>query len=230
MRKQRFLNYGQLDQAAQAEAREKHKSPDKLKQVLATAERGVTTGVGWLMQGFIEDAQGELRPQNVEETTACIGCHGGIGATTDATFSFARKLPAGAFRDGWYHPSERGLEGVAEPKRADGHGEYAHYLAQLGGADDFRSNDEAYAKFFRKDGTLDPRATAELARDVSTLLIPSAKRALALDRAYLGLVRAQRFEAGRDITVGTTPQIERELTQDAPTGIDAAVLPSWKQR
>jgi len=230
MRKQRFLNYGQLDQAAQAEAREKHKSPDKLKQVFANAERGVTTGVGWLMQGFIEDAQGQLRPQNIEETTACIGCHGGVGATTDATFSFARKLPPGTFRDGWYHPSEHGLEGVAEPKRADGRGEYAHYLAELGGADDFRSNDEAYAKFFRKDGTLDARATAELGRDVSTLLRPSASRALALDRAYLGLVRAQHFEAGREVTVGTTPQIERELTQDAPTGIDVAVLPPWKRR
>ncbi|HYQ15359.1 MAG TPA: hypothetical protein VEQ58_06375 [Polyangiaceae bacterium] len=230
MRKQRFLNYGQLDQAAQAEAREKHKSPDKLKQIFANAERGVTTGVGWLMQGFIEDAHGDLRPQNVEETTACIGCHGGVGATTDATFTFARKLPPGSFRDGWYHPSERGLEGVAEPKRADGRGEYAHYLAQVGGADDFRTNDEAYAKFFRPDGKLDPRATAKLARDVSLLLMPSASRALALDRAYLGLVRAQRFEAGRDVTVGSAPQIELALTQDAPTGIETAVLPAWKVR
>ncbi len=230
MRKQRFLNYGQLDQSAQAEAREKHKSPDKLKQVFADPERGVTTGIGWLMQGFIEDAQGELRPQNIEETTACIGCHGGVGATTDATFTFARKLPPGAFHDGWYHASEHGFEGVAEPKRADGSGEYAHYLAELGGADDFRTNDEARAKFFRQDGKLDARATAQLARDVSTLLMPSARRALALDRAYLGLVRAQHFEAGRDITLGSAPQIETELTQDAPTGIDTAVLPFWKPR
>jgi len=228
MRKQRFLDYGQLDQAAQAEAREKHKSPDKLKQIFANAERGVTTGVGWLMQGFIEDARGELRPQNVEETTACIGCHGGVGATTDATFTFARKLPPGAFRDGWYHPSQRGLEGVAEPKRADGRGEYAHYLARVGGADDFRTNDEARSKFFRPDGKLDPIATAQLARDVSVLLMPSASRALALDRAYFGLARAQEFEAGRDVTVGSRPQIELALTRDAPTGIETAVAPSWQ--
>ena len=119
---------------------------------------------------------------------------------------------------------------MPEPKRADGRGEYAHYLAELGGADDFRTNDEARAKFFSADGKLDARATAQLARDVSTLLMPSARRALALDRAYLGLVRAQRFEAGRDITLGSAPQIESELIQDATTGIDVAVLPSWKRR
>jgi hypothetical protein len=229
MRKLRFLNYGQLDQAAQAEAREKQKNPDKLKQVFANAERGVTTGVGWLMQGFIEDAEGELRPQNVEETTACIGCHGGVGGTTDATFTFARKLPPGAFRGGWYHPSQRGLEGVAEPKRADGRGEYAHYLAEVGGADDFRSNDEVFTKFFGPDGKPDARATARLARDVSLLLMPSPSRALALDRAYLALARAQRFEGGRDVTVGATPQIEPELVQAGPTGIDAVVPPGWKR-
>jgi hypothetical protein len=228
MRKLRWLDYGQLGQAAQAEAREKHKSPDKLKQIFANAERGVTTGVGWIMQGFIEDARGDLRPQNVEETTACIGCHGGVGVTTDATFTFARKLPAGAFQDGWYHPSQHGLEGTAEPKRADGMGEYAHYLSQVGGADDFRANAEARSKFFRADGNLDPVMAARLARDVSLLLIPSPSRALSLDRAYLGLVSAQRFEAGRDIAVGTTPQVEASVIQDGATGVTTPVLPAWK--
>ena len=208
--------------------RERQKSPDKLKHVFADAERGVTTGVGWLMQGFIEDANGELRPQNVEETTACIGCHGGVGATTDATFAFARKLPATAFRGGWYHPSQRGLEGVAEPKRADGAGEYAHYLAAVGGGDDFRANDEAYAKFFRPDGKLDKARLQQLSRDVTLLLVPSAGRALALDRAYLGLVEAQRFEAGRDITLGMA-RVETRVEQGASTGIDTPLLPAWRR-
>jgi len=229
MRKLRWLNYGQLDQSAQAEAREKHKNPDKLKQIFPSRERGVTTGVGWIMQGFIEDASGNLRPQSDEETTACIGCHGGIGATTDATFTFARKLPAGAFQEGWYHPSQHGLEGTRDPKRADGSREYARYLQAVGGADDFRSNDEARAKFFRADGSLDPAMAQRLARDITLLLLPSPERALALDRAYLGLVRAQRFETGRDITVGSRPQVETQVTQDAPTGVTKPVLPSWKR-
>lgn len=229
MRKLRFLDYGKLDQLAQAEAREKLKSPDKLKHVFADAERGVTTGVGWIMQGFIESADGSLRPQNVEETTACIGCHGGVGATSDASFSFARKLPPDAFRGGWFHPSQHGLEGEPEPRRADGEGEYAHYLRVVGGGDDFRSNDEARAKFFRADGSLDPARLQQLSKDVSQLLLPSPGRALALDRAYVGLVRAQRFERGRDVTVGAPPELSLEVIQDAPTGISVAEPPSWKR-
>ncbi|HVY30312.1 MAG TPA: hypothetical protein VHB79_27330 [Polyangiaceae bacterium] len=229
MKKTRWLDYGQLDQLAQAEAREKFKSPDKLKHVFGDAERGVTTGIGWLMQGFIEDASGVLRPQNIEETTACIGCHGGVGATTDATFTLARKLPAGSFHDGWFHPAEHDLRGVADPLRADGQGEYAHYLAAVGGGDDFRSNDEVRRHFFRPDGSLDAASLQQLERDVSVLLLPSPGRALALDRAYLGLVRAQRFEQGRDVTSGAPPQLEPVLVQDAPTGITTPLLPGWKK-
>lgn len=229
MRKMRFMSYGQLDQAAQSEAREKQKSPDKLKQVFADAEHGVTTGVGWLMQGFIEDAAGELRPQNVEETTACIGCHGGVGVTTDATFSFARKLPASSSQDGWYYPSLTDLRGLADPKRADGRGEYATFLAQVGAGDDFDTNDEARRRFFKSDGRLDTRQSDRLAKDISLLLVPSPERALALDRAYLGLVQAQRFEAGRDATHGGPARLLEQVEQGEATGIDEPLLPGWKR-
>ena len=228
MKKLRWLNYGQLDQNAQAEAREKQKSPDKLKHVFADAERGVTTGVGWQMQGFIEAENGELRPQNIEETTACIGCHGGVGATVDATFAFSRKLPDKSFQGGWYHPSQHGLEDVAEPKRADGVGEYAHYLAAVGGGDDFQTNDEVRAKFFGQGGKLDRARLAQLSRDVTVLLLPSPARALALDRAYLGLVKAQHFELGRDVTLGAA-QVETRVEQDAATGIETPIAPAWKR-
>lgn len=227
MRKVRWITYGDLRMAAQAEAREKQKSPDRLKTVLADVERGVGTGSGWLMQGFIEDVHGELRPQDVEETTACIGCHGGVGATTDSVFAFGRKLDAkSAYHDGWYHWEERGLAGVAEPKRADGQGEYAHYLAQVGGGDDYRSNAEVRAKFFKADGSLDPAAKAMLAKDISTLLVPSADRALALDRAYLGLVKDQHFERGREVVLAP-PMIETKLVQEGSTGIEQPVTPGW---
>lgn len=228
MRKVRWLTYGDLEMAAQAELREKRKSPDRLKVVLADVERGVGTGSGWLMQAFIEDRAGALRPQTVEETTACIGCHGGVGATTDSTFSFARKVAAPAFQDGWYHWGERGFRGVSEPRRADGTGEYAHWLAQVGGGDDYRSNDEVRRKAFRADGTLRPEFVRALARDVSVLLVPSPARALALDRAYLGLVQAQRFERGREVVVGGAPRLKQTLEQDGPTGIEAPVPPAWK--
>ncbi|AKJ01102.1 Putative lipoprotein [Archangium gephyra] len=228
MRKTRWLTYSDLQLAAEAEAREKEKQPDKLKRVLADVERGVGTGTGWLMQGFIEDSGGELRPQNVEETTACIGCHGGVGATTDSTFSFARKLDTGsAWQGGWYHWGQRGLKGIPEPRRTDGQGEYAHWLAQVGAGDDYGTNDEVQARFFRKDGTLRPDAVKALTKDISVLLVPSPSRALLLDRATLALVKAQRFERGRDVTVGAPPKVRARLEQDGATGITEAVLPGW---
>ncbi|SES92795.1 hypothetical protein [Stigmatella erecta] len=228
MRKTRWLTYSDLQLQAEAEAREKLRNPDKLKTVLADAERGVGTGTGWLMQGFIEDAGGALRPQNIEETAACIGCHGGVGAATDGTFSFARKLdPASAFRGGWYHWGQRGMKGVAEPRRADGRGEYAHWLEQVGGGDDFGGNDEVQARFFRPDGTLQPAAVNTLSRDIASLLMPSPDRALRLNRAYLGLVKAQQFERGRDVVVGAAPKVLLRLEQDGATGILEPVTPGW---
>ena len=65
----------------------------------------VNNGAGWILAGFIEDQQGELRPQNREELTQCIGCHSGFkstefpnftsgtGNTVDSTWAFPRKLP-----------------------------------------------------------------------------------------------------------------------------------------
>jgi hypothetical protein len=53
----------------------------------------VDNNAGWLLAGFIEDRQGELRPQTTEEMMQCIGCHGKVGNTVDSVWSFQRKLP-----------------------------------------------------------------------------------------------------------------------------------------
>jgi hypothetical protein len=58
----------------------------------------VDNNTGWLLSGFIEDREGELRPQTTEELMQCIGCHGKVGNTVDSVWSFERKLPAEA---GW---------------------------------------------------------------------------------------------------------------------------------
>lgn len=228
MQKARWQTYSDLQLAVEQEAREKRKNANMLKRVLGDLERGIGTGTGWRMQGFIEDARGELRPQSVEESATCIGCHGGVGATTDSTFSFARKLDTdAAYQGGWYHWEQSGMKGIPEPKRADGQGEYAHWLAQVGGGDDYRANDEVQARFFRPDGTLEPKAVRALSKDISTLLIPSPGRALRLNRAYLGLVKAQQFERGRDVVVGSPPKVHAELEQDGVTGIAEEVPPGW---
>jgi hypothetical protein len=227
MRKLRYQTYSELEQTAAHEAREKEKHPDVVRHVYADPEKGVGTGSGWAMQAFIEDAAGALRPQTVEETTACIGCHAGIGATSDSTFAFARKLDGDG---GWYYWGERGLGGIAEPRRADGQGEYAHWLAQVGGGDDYRSNDEVQARFFDAAGKLRPERLRALRGDIATLLVPSAARALKLDRAYLALVRAQAFSRGRDVTVGQPAQVHQRRAQGQPTGIAVAVAPGWSAR
>ncbi|MFZ5445236.1 MAG: hypothetical protein ACOZQL_34920 [Myxococcota bacterium] len=227
MRKGRWFTWGDLQMRAQAEEREKLKSPDRVRTLVGDGERGVGTGLGWALQGFIEDADGALRPQTTEETAACVGCHGGVGATTDGTFSFARKLGGAAPLDGWYHWGAAGLAGVPEPKRADGQGEYAHWLAQVGGGDDYRTNPEVQQRFFDARGALRPDALAALEHDLSTLLVPSPERALALDRAYLALVKAQSFSLGREVVVGGAPHLEAVVEQEAETGVEVAVTPGW---
>jgi hypothetical protein len=231
MRKLRYQSYSELEQTAAHEAREKQKHPNVVRRIFADPEKGVGTGSGWAMQAFIEDAAGALRPQTVEETAACIGCHGGVGATSDSTFAFARKLGAhGADPDGgWYYWGERGPSGIAEPRRADGPGEYAHWLAEVGGGDDYRSNDEVQARFFDGHGQLRPERLHALAGDISTLVVPSAARALRLDRAYLALVRAQSFARGRDVLVGNPPRLHERRAQGQATGIAVAVAPAWSR-
>jgi hypothetical protein len=227
MRKVRYLTYSDLDLAAKAEMREKAKKPDRLEVIRGDAERGLATGTGWIMAGFIEDAAGELRPESVEETAACIGCHGGVGATVDSTFSFARKLADGTPAGGWYHGGARGLAGVPEPRRADGRGEYLAWLEEVGGGDDFRSNAEVAERFFGEGGKVKPAMARALAADISVLVMPSPGRALALDRAYLALVKAQSFTKGRDVVLGK-PRVHARVEQDMPTGVRDPVEPPWK--
>jgi hypothetical protein len=229
-RKVRWSTYAELEAAAQAEVREKQKRPDATRRIDGDAARGVGTGGGWVLAGFIEDARGALRPQTVEETAYCVGCHGGVGATTDGVFSFPRKLGPETFQGGWAHPTQRGLDGVPEPRRADGEGEYARWLAEVGGGDDFLVNQEVAARFFRRDGALRPEALRALARDIATLVMPSPRRALALDRAALGLARAQAYTSGRELLVGAPPRIHARRPEDGPTGIDRPVPPAWMAR
>jgi hypothetical protein len=213
--------YADLEEGALAEVKEDHDFPNRLPIFDGDAETGLANGVGWRLQAFIEDRDGALRPQSFEETVFCVGCHGGIGATDDSTFALSRKLdqPAG----GWFHWSRRGLAGVADPERGDGSGEYAGYLRQNGAGDEFRANDEAIAAFFEPDGTLDDDALAKLREDVASLLYPSRRRALDLDKAYRTIVIDQDFVRGRDPLLAPATNVHRAVEQNQPTGIDDPV-------
>jgi hypothetical protein len=71
-KKTRFFSYDALKQLAVAEAREQAETPDGARWVRSLGERGIDNGQGWAYQGFIEDARGQLRPQNREESAACV--------------------------------------------------------------------------------------------------------------------------------------------------------------
>jgi hypothetical protein len=223
-KKVRWLSPADLAAHAAAEATEQAESPDGAVEFIWQFDRGIYNGQGWLLQGFIEAANGTLRPQSYEESLFCVGCHGEIGATTDSIFAFARKLDAGA--RGWFHFTQRpqGLRGLPEPRRRDGRFEYSYYLANNGGADDLRENAEAQARFFDAAFAPRPDAFAQLHQDVGTLLLPSAARALDLDRAYAAIVHAQSFIDGRDAVLARSRHVQELVKLGEKTGVEKPLL------
>jgi hypothetical protein len=223
-RKADFWSAQRLDLRARLETEEKADSPAEVRALAGNIERGVFNGQGWWLQGFIEDAAGDLRPQSFEETAFCVGCHGGIGRTDDSIFSFGRRLGFEAPQHGWFHPSQHGLAGVPDPPVHGGSSsEYVTYLEENGAADDFRQNLEAQAKFFDAQGRLRPELRARLRKDIGELLLPSPERALALDQAYRALVRTQSFAAGRDVVLGGVKRAHRLVPAAEKTGVSRPV-------
>jgi hypothetical protein len=223
-RKRYWMSWSDLRQRAQHEAKEGALNPDRAELFEGDAERGIDNGQGWRYQGFIEDAKGRLRPQTYAETVFCIGCHRGLSATEDGTFSFVRKVASGD-NHGWHHAGARAYRGLPDPLRADGKPEYASYLRANRAGDEFRANGEAQARFFDPTGEPRDAAFAALEKDIATLLLPSRERALRLDKAYWTLVREQSFERGRDALPAPAVNVQREVDPDSATGI-AEALPA----
>jgi Tol biopolymer transport system component len=223
-----WRTYSELRAAANTAEKEKHDFPDRLEEFFGDVERGVSNGLGWAYQGFIEDARGDLRPQTYEETVSCMGCHGGLGATTDGTFAFARKFDTDAFRGGWHHRSQKDLRGVKEPKvdvlGAGTQYEYSFYLTYNGAGDELRANDEVGARFFKPDGSVDPAMIGRLHDDVTVLLNPSPERALKLNKAYRAIVEEQSFVRGRDPTIDPAQNVETETTDGQITAVATPVV------
>jgi hypothetical protein len=224
--KSSWNNYAQLSRSVSSELKERHDFPNRLSQYhsprKAGIEAGLINGRGWKFQGFIEDKQGELRPQNHEVTFFCMGCHTGVGATTDSSFAFPRKFGADSFRNGFYHWSDKGLEGIEDPVREDGHHEYTYYLQNTLTADEFGGNDEV-AKKFLKQGKLIPEKVEELKHDISLLLLPSVERATQLNKAYKVIVNEQSYVYGRDPHVLPLENIHKTVPIGEETGVTKAI-------
>lgn len=165
---------------------------------------GQTNGFGWRYLGYIEDQAGRLRLQTREEQLYCMGCHTGLGVTVDGSFSLPRKPPGAA---GWGAQRLTGLRD--RPQAGQLEPEVLTYLRRVGAGDEFRANTEMRQRYF-PEGRLD-RARVNAAADLAELLLPSPARALALDKAYMALVREQSFTQGREAPLAPMENVHREL-------------------
>lgn len=228
--KTKWLSYSELENLALDEIKERDDFPDRVRLPIGNMETGVSNGKGWALRGFIEDSRGELRPQSLEELTYCTGCHGGVGITADSTYAFSRKLDASSHQNGWYHWSQKGLKGINEPKveieKAGIQYEYSFYLMYNRGADALRSNDEAITIFFDEQGLLRSDMAAELHDDISLLLLPSAERSMALNKAYKLIVEEQSYALGREPLLSKAGNVHEkiELTDTETKVKEPAIL------
>lgn len=171
----------------------KEKLLGEIPRYLDKGDQGLDSALGWFLLGFVEDYEGELRQQSLEEAHFCMGCHTAIGTTIDSTFSLSRKVPG---RDGFGYINLKGMKDA--PNLGESDGEILTYLRRTGGGSEFRENPEMRARWFDERGEV--LAEKVRAADVYTVITPSKERALHLNRAYSHLVRHQSFIHGRDAT------------------------------
>jgi len=241
-----WKTYYQLKNTGMEEVREKVATPDRIDQFIGNSEKGLYNYLGWRYQGFIEDKQGELRPQSYEETLFCMGCHNNIGAIADSTFVFQRKLGDKSFQKGWYHWSQKGLKGIADKLLKNGDTEYAQYLKVNNAGDEFRQNSEVMEKFFVKGWERDDeniqkdlleklenpdiyqkqywkvkkQEIKKLKKDISHLILPSAKRAMELNKAYKVIVDEQSYIYGRDSHIKPLLNVHKEVEAGQKTQLE----------
>jgi len=214
-----WLTYDQMEAHVGLEAFATTAATDRTHGVQWFGEAGISNEQGWYFQGFIEARDGSLRPQSLEESAFCEGCHSGIGATTDGIFSFARKLGDKTRARGWFHWSQHDLRGLPEPRRRDGQFEYTLYLQEAGAGDELRSNAEVSARFFDDHGALRPAEVVGLHGDIARLLLPSPARALDLDRAYHAVVLEQSYDKGRDAVLARSTNVQANPVLGSKTSI-----------
>lgn len=183
----------------------KEKMFENLPQTVYLGDKGIDNGFGWTINGYIEDEQGALRPQVHQELAFCNGCHKTVGATIDQTFSFARKVSG---EQGWGYIDLKAIQDV--PTINEEQGEFLTYFQRVGGGDEFRQNQEMLHKWFNQDGTVATQKV-EAVDNLYELIMPSPQRALALNKAYLSIVKEQSYIFGRDATLSKAKNVLAEV-------------------
>ncbi|MDE0855796.1 MAG: hypothetical protein OSA97_15380 [Nevskia sp.] len=178
---------------------------------------GLFDEYGWQLQAYIEQSDGRLRLQTREEHLYCMGCHSGIGVTVDGSFSLPRKPPGAV---GWGYQRLDGIPDV--PQAGSSSPEYFQYLQRVGGGDEYRENAEMMQRFFsggfNQERALHPGPAGS--GDIRDLILPSRRRALDLDKAYMVLVGEQSFEHGRDAPLAPMRHVYRSIDLER-TGLTA---------
>jgi len=192
------------------------KSKGWLPQYNSLLEKGIDNKYGWWIQGFIEDENGDLRPQSYEETFFCMGCHTTLGTTIDQTFSFARKIDGAK---GWGYIDLKSM--IDAPNIGKSEGEILTYFKRVGGGNEFRIKNDIHDKFYT-DGVLDVDKVKEV-DSVYELITPTHKSALKMNKAYKVLVESQDFIHGRDGNAAPVENVYKNIDESTP------VLPLDKQ-
>lgn len=187
----------------------KDKNLGLLPEFVDHREEGMENGLGWMLQGYIEDYDGALRPQTHEETRFCMGCHSAVGVTIDQTFAFARKVDGAR---GWGYIDTRGMPDA--PNISEPNGEILNYLKRAGGGSEFRENPEMVSRWYNDDGSVNEAKVRSA--DVHALISPSPERALKLNKAYAHIVRHQSYIYGRDATWDPARNVFKEVDESEP--------------
>lgn len=212
MQKHLFRTRESLASAYYAEAKDKHF--EQLPQTRYLGERGIDNGFGWTINAFIENEDGELRPQHEQELAYCNGCHKSVGATFDQTFSFARKAPGSK---GWGYINLKKLKDA--PNIGETVGEYLTYMSRVGGGDEFRQNTEMLSIWFDENGDLDDHKVANT-DNLYELIVPSQSRARDLNKAYFTIVQEQSYLFGRDATLTKASNVLENIDAEQPPLLD----------
>ncbi len=173
-------------------------------------DKGLVNGMGWWVQGFIEDAQGELRLQNHEETFYCMGCHTNLGSTIDSVFSFARKVEG---KDGWGYVNLKKIADV--PNIGENEGEILTYLKRVGGGSEFRAYNDIHTKFY-SNGVLD-EGKVKAVSSIYELITPTRASALKMNKSYKVVVEGQDFIHGREGNDAPVKNVYSSITEQTPT-------------
>jgi hypothetical protein len=210
--KKRWYSPQELARFVAGEQRDKAYTPDRPRWVRGNQEFGVSNSLAWQYRGFIEDREGQLRPQTHQELVSCVGCHSGIGATTDSNFSFARKLTDGGsdyFSLDASSPVKTSKES-ASPEIEKFLDEYDFYFQTNGALNDFRN------------------ASVEVKlpvtrQDIRSYFWPGAEDAVRMNKAYRVTVQEQSYTQGREPLVSPPDTMLRDIEAGKKTGVKVPI-------